>query len=284
MPGIGQLSLSKESPSPADTANIKASPLPGLKFTSNTSETTDESLINYIAGESGKMKSLAAADFESYISLAKEILYSGKPFLMEGLGLLSKNKNNEFDFIPENAIQEKNKEAAAELTTATEESFSGFNRILLKGKKSVSGAKSILALVIVVAGIVLAIWAGYAIYKKTLHKNGITESSQSAGEHTSTTPSGDTALLAKPVNHDQATGSGPAPTYRFIIEQAGLTRVLARYNQLKGYGLNIKMASKDSAVYKVFFELPATPADTARIADSLSFLYKLKGERKVWAE
>jgi len=282
LPGIGRLTITKEGSSKNNSTNEgnETSTLPPLKFVSNPLETAEDNLISFIAKESGKMKSLAAADFSSYLGLAKEILYSGKPFLMEGIGLFSKNKNNQFDFTPENIIAEKNKEVVAELTTATEESFSNYNSVLLKGKKTEGGRKKALATFIILSGIALAIWGGYFIYKKDVDKQNAVSSSeikitnQDSVRNTHTVNSLNTA--SKSENSVQ--------TYRFIIERASLSRALTRYNQLKGYGLSVKMGTSDSSVYKVFFELPAKPADTLRIADSLSFLYKLKGEKKVWAE
>jgi hypothetical protein len=48
---------------------------------------------------------------------------------------------------------------------------------------------------------------------------------------------------------------------------------MERFDILKGWGLSIQMETKDSADYKLFFLLPASVSDTARIVDSLGTLY-----------
>lgn len=70
--------------------------------------------------------------------------------------------------------------------------------------------------------------------------------------------------------------------YRFVIEKAARQRALYRYDVLKNdHLLNVKMDTKDSILFKLYFLLPATPADTAFKRDSLQRLYSTRGKATV---
>jgi hypothetical protein len=68
-----------------------------------------------------------------------------------------------------------------------------------------------------------------------------------------------------------------------VIEVAGKKRAFYRYYKLK-QDLPIKMSTTDSTTFKLYLVLPATAADTARIADSLTSRYPALNKRKAFAE
>lgn len=71
-------------------------------------------------------------------------------------------------------------------------------------------------------------------------------------------------------------------TYKFVIERtANKGRAYRRYNQIKESLTDVKLETKDSTLFSLYFILPATPADTTRIKDSLKNWY---GRRQVWVE
>jgi hypothetical protein len=53
---------------------------------------------------------------------------------------------------------------------------------------------------------------------------------------------------------------------------------------LKNGNIPIRMSTTDSTTFKLYFELPATTADTARITDSLTSRYPSINKRKAFAE
>ena len=73
--------------------------------------------------------------------------------------------------------------------------------------------------------------------------------------------------------------STPAGNYKFVVETADKFRGLTRFNKLKGFGLDIKMETRDSLSFKLYFVLPAMAADTSRLLDSLRRLYTPAGNK-----
>ena len=119
------------------------------------------------------------------------------------------------------------------------------------------------------AGLLLAIWGGYTISKKTRNKDKVAVDGPKTTE---------TILLKDsiPVKKDSAVELVQTMTpgnHKFVIEVAGRERGMQRFGTLRGYGLNVQMETKDSTSFKLFFLLPAALSDTARIRDSLSALY-----------
>jgi len=53
---------------------------------------------------------------------------------------------------------------------------------------------------------------------------------------------------------------------------------------LKKSGVAVQISTGDSISYKLFFVLRATPADTARITDSLTIFYPALNKKRAFAE
>ena len=149
-----------------------------------------------------------------------------------------------------------------------------------------TGSRKLLIALGAIAGIVIVIWGGYILYNKN---NGRTPASYS-----------DTINTARPRNEAGAISSTPGSsnkgdtasniqsataerrTYKFIIERtANKDRAIRRYNQLLEHLADVRIETQDSTMFKLYFELPATASDTARIRDSLKTWY---GRRRVYVE
>lgn len=140
-----------------------------ISFLNNPSLKDDDSLISFISSETGKMKALAASDLHTFLELSMQFLNIGKPFKLEGIGTLVKNKNGRLDFTPGTAGNEKNKEHQNKELTATsytEESFTGYTNLYSKSAKKVFWKKPVLICLLIVS-VGLAIWAGNIVYKKS---------------------------------------------------------------------------------------------------------------------
>lgn len=243
-----------------------------IRFQNDSSVKEDEALVDFISLQTGKMKSLASSDLDSHLELAKQFLNIGKPFLIEGIGILTKNKSGKLDFTPGNIFNEKIKEhtsSDADQSSPTEESFTDYEEMLSPQDRSVPFSRKLILWFVIIAGIGLAVWGGYLIYKKTNKPNpeNLKESANVLVE--------DSATL---VNLNNSAGQLNASvtngtSYKFIIEKADSSRALTRYADLKNYGLDIQMETDDSIIYKLFFKITAMPADTARIRDSINIWY-----------
>lgn len=143
---------------------------------------------------------------------------------------------------------------------------------------STSGRKLLIALG-AIAGIVIVIWGGYVLY----NRNG-TSSTPMVADSATVLSSDTMAISSMPDSFQRASTDSTASrsTYKFVIERtANKARALRRYNQLQEHLADVQLETQDSSLFKLYFLLPATPADTARIRDSLKSWY---GRRFVYVE
>ena len=91
--GIGKFLLSQDLVLPADTEKEVVMPENAIGFEYNIKSTEDEGLISYIVENTKKIRPLASADLDSFLTLGKQFLNIGKPFKIEGIGTLDKQEN-----------------------------------------------------------------------------------------------------------------------------------------------------------------------------------------------
>ncbi len=252
----------------------------GIVFQQDPYVKEDAELVSFIAESTGKMKSLVAADLESNLELARQFLNIGKPYLFEGIGTLSKNKSGNYDFVQSQVSNEKNKETAGEsrdMTSTTENSFTDYEEMFSPKKPKGPATKKILTWFVAIAGLSLAIFGGYFVYNRTKNKKDaiVKEQQPVVQPQQDSLPKAPDTLqtVAKPID--------TSGTYRFVIEKALKQRALKRYAFLKSIYVDVKMETEDSVLFKLFFVLPANPADTARIRDSLQVRYGTRGKTVV---
>jgi len=282
-------------------------PAAGISYKDMNIAVADEALILFIKEHTGKMKSLASADLDFYLTTGRQLLNIGKPFHLEGIGTLLKNKDGRLDFTPGEYVVARLDDLSPERKAVSVDETGG------RAAESAGGggsSRQVLLLLGLVAGLVVIGWGGYYLYKR----NNIIEPTadnkatvlpdtsaarrpaDSAGVAVVRT---DSATVAKPVDTTAAVRlvagapsaavapppvatpnlSVPVPgegqsLFRFVIlETASKNRALRRYNQLLGYQLNIHMEEKDSAYFKLYFPIAAAIRDTTHIKDSLADVY-----------
>lgn len=272
LPGIGTFILPE--PDYTDTETHKHDKQAGLvhvSFESNPSVKQSPDLVQFIADQTGKIKALAAADLESHLAQAQQFLNIGNPFLFEGIGNLVKIRSGEYSLTPVPGMQEKIKEYASREKAGTPvsgEAESDYKKIFYPGHVKTNWQKPVVILLII-AGLVLAVWGGYTVYKMTTVKNKPDTEDKNKKEET--IPVQDTVTYHKEsaVIPDQHTRAG---MQKFILEVANAKRAIERYERLKSYQWNVQLETMDSVTYKIFMTLPAAASDTGRLLDSLSML------------
>lgn len=285
LPGIGSFILDPSTIVEAEhSKQMKPVLLEGVTFENNSAVKQSPELIEFISGQTGKIKALAAADLDSHLELAKQFLNIGKPFLFEGIGSLSKLQAGGYSFTPGQLITDKIKDTSVkEPPAASSEEPASDYRSIFYNKKVKTNWRKPAVILLLLAGIVLAIWGGYTVYKRTTAKKNRPASEEVKDDKTVLLP--DTAAI---FNKDTATTnpnivstpvSAPAGTYKFIIETAAKVRALARFRKLENMGLKIRMETNDSITFRLFFLIPAAVADTAHIVDSLRKVYTPAGNR-----
>lgn len=282
LPGIGTFQLDSTFSNDLENAKGDKKINPGsITFKSDTSIRESPELIQYIANETGKFKALAAADLSSHLQLVLQFLNIGKPFLLEGIGNLVKIKSGEFAFtsgqvLPESLKDYSTREISS--TSSIEENFSDFRKPINKSGAKTAWRRPVAALLIL-AGIGLAIWGGYTVYKMSA---GEGSTSDNLKNYTPVEPKdenknlvvSDTTLRIQEDSIKTVQISTPAQrsSLKYVLEKAGAKRAFERYAKLRSFQWPVQLETKDSLTYTLFMVLPSTFSDTTRILDSLTLL------------
>jgi hypothetical protein len=276
-PLLAQFLLSNKQLSLAGLGRFILDDSGGIIFQHDASVKEDAELVSFIAESTGKMKSLVASDLESNLELARQFLNIGKPYLFEGIGTLSKMKSGSIEFVQSNTSTEKNRENTGEgrdKTSTTENSFTDYEEMFSPKKPKAPTTKKIMTWLITIAGLLLAVYGGYIVYTKTKNKKEPIVKK----EEIKPVLTPDTLSKTKDTTSIITKSTNTSGIYRFVIEKATRQRAFSRYNYLKENLIDVKMDTKDSLLFKLYFLLPATPADTAWKRDSLQRLYGTRGK------
>lgn len=239
-----------------------------IKFDPKVSKTNDEELVEFISANTGKMKTLADSDLQSFLELAIQFLNIGKAFVLDDIGTLVKNNEGNLRFIPYNEPEKYKDPSSIDATTTikSDEAFGPYND---KSRNKGNTWQKPLAFILLLAFISLAIWGGYWLYRKSTNNNNTVKTNN---QTPAIIPIEDTVQAVVPADTSVNTTPGSAQDYKFVLETSNRERALYRYNQLRSYFWDVKLETADSVIYKITMHLPATAADTLRIKDSLTTL------------
>ncbi len=262
--GMGTFKLSPDFILPKDSDKEVEIPENAILFEYNPKATADDALVDFIVKQSHKMKSLAYADLDSYLVLGKQFLNIGKPFKIEGMGMLVKNQQGELEFSKGTAFRAKLDALPSTLRekAETEISFASESRPNNKNKKG------LLILLLVIGLGLIAVTAWYFLTQK----NNNTPSPIIAEDtmQTDTVIKDTVAVVPLPVVPDDG--------YTFKVVFMVTADSAAAASKLKSWitrGHKVIMYKQDSVNYRLAepFTLPLT--DTSRIKDSLNSFYYL---------
>ena len=251
-------------------------PANGIEFKRSSSHAVDDELIEYIKAHTGKMKSLAVADLESYVTIGTELLNIGKPFYLEGIGTLTKNKEGNLEFTPGEYGVVRPEEQETERKERVHKKKPVQEEVAYEQSGENNGPRKIIIALAILAGLSVIAWGGYLMYRKNAAPANIQPPSVVTVDTTAT--KADSVNLA--TRQGAASGTGTVSPgkdsllYKFIILRThDKSRALRRYNQLLSYDLKPMLETKDSSFFKVYFSFPAVNKDTVRIKDSLLRVY-----------
>jgi len=265
--GIGTFTLDDHFVLPPDAEKTAFYPLEGISFKHNTRVETSPALLEYLIQQTGKIRSLVAADFSSYLSEIKQFVNIGKPWTIEGIGTLQKNKDGRFELIPGEAMSER--------ISMHYENDSENNSEPVKRNRWIVGLLFTVAVVAVVAGL------GFGVYVMFIKSSGNSSTEQTANNVLS-----DTSDIA-PVIIDSvsrkpdslAMGSTVDSSYNYkayFLTTKWKERVTKRSDQLSAFGVKTfydSLIIRDTLRYRMFVYQRILPSDSLRVVkfrDSLS--------------
>jgi hypothetical protein len=275
LPGLGVFTLDKSIVLPDENdRNLHSTPN-AVQFQNANIMAAEKELISFICEQTGKIKPLAISDLDSYLNLGTEMLNIGKPFYLEGIGTITKNKTGKFDFSP------------GEYTLIKETGTSADHdkkKIYAKDKKQLTENLPVqnrtgLKVLALISALIIVGLGGWMMFKR--NSQPVSES----GPDTSSVvqqpvPVATDSLKKDSVQKDSAkilpidtphlvATVHPGTPYKFIILATNdKPRAMKRYSQLIGFDLKAHYYHVDST-YKVFFQFPALAKDTTHIKDSL---------------
>jgi len=271
--GIGTFTLSPDFIMPMDTDKDLVLPENAVSFQYNSRATEDEALINYIVQQTRKIKPLATADLESYLMLASQFLNIGKPFKIEGIGMLEKSQLGEYEFLQGQFINTKTEQAEVLLKEKSREDISFSNRIEPKAPGNNKKAVSIFAAIIALAIIGWAAW--YFFIKKNNEADVSQNTPEQIQQTVAATPDTnkiDTIKLLpqKPDTLAPATNAANGYTFKIVIKNyPSLLLAQKAYTRLTSYGHKLILYTADSVTYKIAMPFTRPVADTVYAKDSV---------------
>ncbi len=271
--GMGTFRLSPDFVMPTENEKDAIIPDNAITFQYNSRATEDDALINFIVQQTHKIKPLASADLDSYLVLGKQFLNIGKPFRIEGLGLLEKNQQGEYQFTQSHFSNSKLEAAPAAVRDKMDEddiSFASESKPAPVRKKLIV----IIAIVIAVGMIGAAAW--YFFIRNT---DSPQQTITTAPPLTTDTTKIDTSKTVAAIIDSSLIKQVPATTndsYTFkvvfrVLSKAGALKKMAELNKR-----NVIMYTTDSIHYKLAEQFSLPLSDTTRIKDSLRVWYDFK--------
>ncbi len=273
LPGIGVFILDPSAVIPDEQNKDIRVAATGIEFKNTAVHEPDDALIEYIRVNTGKIRPLVMADLDSFLALGTEMLNIGKPFILEGIGMLTRTKERVLEFTPGEYAIVKEEGSDAEKAEKPVKKKTVYEEMQQEHELQPNGVRKFVLALALIGGLGVIAWGGFMMYKKNsvINQHDINTASDT-GIKTDTAQ----LIAAKDSVAKNTTAIAPAVQlkdsnmYKFIIlETANKARALKRYNQLLSYDLKINMYTKDSSFFKVYFTFPALAKDTVHIKDSL---------------
>jgi hypothetical protein len=285
--GIGSFKIDALLPEGTDSDKPVIIPPDAIKFIYDPKTGEDADLIDFIVQNTKKIKPLASADLDSFLTLGRQFLNIGKPFTIQNLGTLEKVKGGELEFKPGPLVQ---KVEVPKLKIADDGAEEHEENLFNDYKKAPSGSSRRTLLIIFI--ILLVGLGGWAAWYFGFKKN---DTEQSANTD-NIIPIADTGSAQK-VNDsiaaahkltDSLNNTQKNPdnyTFKVVVRETKNKAVaFARLEYLKSFGRNVIMYTPDSVTYKVAEPFMLPLSDTTRVLDSLTSTYYAEKKVHIYIE
>ena len=272
--GIGTFKIDALLPESTDGDKPFIIPSDAISFIYDSKTGEDDELIDFIVQNTKKIKPLASADLDSFLTLGRQFLNIGKPFTIQNLGTLEKLKNGDLEFKPGPLVQ---KVEVPKLKIEDEGAEQHEENLFNDYKREPSGnnrrAFLVIATIVILA---LGAWATwYFGFKKDDTEQVNTNDNIIPISDSVTAQNKNDSLAAAQKLTDSLNNiqKNPSDSFKFKV----VVRVtkdkevaLARLAILQSFGRNVIMYTKDSVTYKVAEPFMLPLSDTTIVLDSLN--------------
>ena len=270
---IGIFTLSQDVAIPFESDKDSAMPENAIRFEFDKKAKQDDDLITFIVSQTHKIKPLATSDLESYSLLAKQFLNIGKPFPIEGLGVLQKSQAGNYEFVQGNSVNARLDAAPALLKEKTEEEIS-----FSTAPRQQASKKWLWIILVLFIGA-----AAIACYYFFIKENKDKQLEPVTSTITDTiVPPKDTSTTIIPAIPDSTAAINTVPktdssTFKVVIKEypnkESAEKAFAKYSS---YGHKLLLYPKDSSVYKIAMPFTRPLSDTLRTKDSIGVFFNTK--------
>ena len=271
--GIGTFKIDAIIPESIDSDKPFMIPADAVSFIYDPKIREDDELIDFIVQNTKKIKPLASADLDSFLTLGRQFLNIGKPFTIQNLGTLEKLNNGDLEFKPGPLIQ---KVEVPKLKIEDEGAEQHEENLFNDYKREPTGNNNRAFLVIFI--IVILIAGGWAAWyfgfkKNTPEKVTTTDTIVPIADTMVAKKNDSTAATQKLTDSLNNIQKNPADSFTFKVvvrETKDKEVALARLAILKSFGRDVIMYTADSVTYKVAEPFMLPLSDTTKILDSLN--------------
>ena len=279
LPGIGIFKLRPDVSFPVESDKDFTIPADAFSFEYNLKAGVDDSLVEFIVQQTGKIKPLAFSDLESYAILAKQFLNLGKPLLIDGVGTVQKSQRGEYEFTPGQFVNPKIDDIFKPVKERTKDEVS------FESGSTAGNSNKNLTIGLIVAVIALA---GFALYYflvlKNVHNNAPVEEAaiiiaDTTKKDTTKIPVATIDTAAKKVIDSQPKIDTPVAKHLSIVDTSNFAIVLKdyptraeaqrAYKRLTNWGHKLAIVTVDSTKYKLVMPFASALSDTLRAKDSI---------------
>jgi len=268
---IGSFVLDSSFVLPPDAEKSAFFPLEGIRFTYGRHAETTPELIDFLVAETGKIRSLIRADFESYLSEIRQFVNIGKPWVIEGIGTLNKTMEGEYGLIPGQLASER----ISTGYSAADDDYDGETSKIRKRRSFVT-ILFMLAVLAVVGGL------GFGIYTLFIKPPAAIKTQEASVQPDITEPvfSDTTATKDSAFLSDSVAMATDTIRYKAIFEiSKWRTKALTRLDYWNHAGIPTNIDSiiiNDTLRYRLFIFKRSLPADTLKMKESLLKIFKTR--------
>lgn len=236
-------------------------PPDSIRFECNQKEPKDESLVDTIATETKKIRSLAASDLESYTILSKQFLQIGKPLYIKGIGVLRKTQEGKYTFAQEDL---SNPQLIEQLNTSVIKENSDFDFSSVSKEKRQTKWVPLL-LIFAVVCLLIFFYLYYNVSNPAADKNPKADTTQLTMHATDPVPTKDSILK----------GIQPDSTFmNIVLKTFGDSSSAAKsFQKLSGFGHKVALTQQDTGRFFIEMRITQPLSDSTLVLDSLRKIF-----------
>ena len=270
--GLGTFTVDGPIPEVTDNERPVVIPANSVSFQYNPKVAEDQQIVDFIVENTKKIKPLASADLNSFLTLGRQFLNIGKPFTIQNLGTLEKMKSGDLEFKPGQVVLQKIQPPK----DITENNLEENDEENLFDDYRTSDSRQSKKVFITLLMVFVLVAAGWVAWNYLLKK-------EPASSHEEIVPIAEIddqipdSSAITPVLDSSVTGTASDTISYDIVIQTASTRqqLLPRFTKLQSWGRNVELVTDDSVTYKLVTQMKGLATDTAKVIDSVNTQFYL---------